>query len=122
MKSMGGTEMKVIGGIISVLLGFVIKFFWSRIKNHEDRHDKVETWLKDIDERLEKRVNDVENRTTAIESSTVSKDDLFNAITTINEQAQRRDERIYAKLDEMMTEISSLRYNQARHGQDNGKS
>ena len=114
--------MKVIGGIISVLLGFVIKFFWSRIKNHEDRHDKVETWLKDIDERLEKRVNDVENRTTAIESSTVSKDDLFNAITTINEQAQRRDERIYAKLDEMMTEISSLRYNQARHGQDNGKS
>jgi hypothetical protein len=122
MKSMGGTEMKVVATILTFLIGVILKFLWNKLKGHEDRHDKVEAWLKDIDERLDRRVNDVENRTTAIESSTVSKDDLFNAITTINEQAQRRDERIYAKLDEMMTEISSLRYNQARHGQDNGKS
>ena len=122
MKSMGGTEMKVVATILTFLIGVILKFLWNKLKGHEDRHDKVEAWLKDIDERLDRRVNDVENRTTAIESSTVSKDDLFNAITTINEQAQRRDERIYAKLDEMMTEISSLRTNQARHGQDNGKS
>lgn len=107
----------VLGAIFAALIGAVSKFFWNKIKDHESRHDKAERLLQEIDDKLVRRVNEVENRTTAIESSTVSKDDLFQAITTINEQAAKRDEKIYDKLDDLGRQIDSLRYNQAVHSQ-----
>lgn len=101
----------VILVIVGGLMGIVGAFFWNKVKTFDDQHKDVRREISDVDERLSTRMNAIENRATAIESSTVTKEDLFQAITTINDQASKRDEKIYDKLEYLSDKLEDLRYN-----------
>lgn len=101
----------VILVIVGGLMGLIGTFFWNKVKTFDDQHKDVRKEISDVDERLSTRMNAIENRATAIESSTVTKEDLFQAITTINDQASKRDEKIYDKLEYLSDKLEDLRYN-----------
>jgi len=111
---MGGTEIKVVSGIFLFLLGLLSKFGWNKIQDHERRHDNAEDSIKELDNKISERMAQVENRATAMESSIVTKDDLFNAINTINEQASKRDEKIYEKLGDFSSSLAQIKVEIAR--------
>jgi len=101
----------VIIAVTGGLMGIIGTFFWNKIKGYDEQHKDVRREISEVDDRLSTRMNAIENRATAIESSTVTKEDLFNAISTINDQASKRDEKIYDKLETLSKKIEDLRYN-----------
>lgn len=100
----------VIIAVAGGLMGIIGTFFWNKIKGYDEQHKDVRREISEVDDRLSTRMNAIENRATAIESSTVTKEDLFNAISTINDQASKRDEKIYDKLETLSKKIEDLRY------------
>lgn len=104
----------VIIAIVGGLMGVSGTFFWNKIKSFDEQHKDVRREISEVDERLSTRMNAIENRATAIESSTVTKEDLFQAITTINEQASKRDEKLYGKLEALSKKVEDLRYDSKR--------
>jgi len=100
----------VIIAIVGGLMGITGTFFWNKLKSYDEQHKDLRRNISDLDERISTRINAIENRATAIETSTVTKEDLFQAITTINEQASKRDEKLYGKLEDLSRKFEDLRY------------
>ena len=113
---MGAYEvLMVIFAIVTLLMPILGKFFWDKLKNYDTQHSEVRKEVKEIDDRLSARMNKVESRATTLESTIVTKDDLFNLVNTLREDGIRRDERIYDKLESLATKVEALLYERAKH-------
>lgn len=104
----------VILTIAGLIMGAASKFFWNKIKSYDDLHSEIKKDIRELDDRVSSRLNKVENRATTIESTTVTKEDLFRAITEINEKAERRDEKLYDKLELLANRLDEIRYERSR--------
>lgn len=106
----------VIITIVSLLMGITGKFFWDKMTRYDKDHTKVNGRIDELDTRLTSRINLIENRATAIESTTVTKDDLYQMANVLREDNIKRDEKIYEKLEVLSSKIEDLRYEQSRKG------
>lgn len=114
---MGAYEvLMVIFAIVTLLMPILGKFFWDKLKNYDTQHSEVRKEVKEIDDRLSARMNKVESRATTLESTIVTKDDLFNLVNTLREDGIRRDERIYDKLESLASKVEALLY-ERKHNQ-----
>jgi hypothetical protein len=95
-------------------MGVVGKLVWNKLSNYDRQHIEVRQEVKNIDERLVARMNKVESRATTLESTIVTKDDLFNLVNTLREDGVRRDERIYDKLESLASKVEALLYERSR--------
>lgn len=112
---MGAYEvLMVILAIVTLLMGIVGKFFWNKLNNYDEQHKSVRQEVKEIDDRLSARMNKVESRATTLESTIVTKDDLFALVNTLREDGVRRDERIYDKLESLASKVEALLYERSR--------
>ena len=112
---MGPYELGMIAfAIVSLLTPVVGKFFWDKLKNYDTQHAEVRKEVKEIDDRLSARMNKVESRATTLESTIVTKDDLFSLVHTLREDGVRRDERIYDKLESLATKVEALLYERSK--------
>ncbi len=119
---MGAYEvLMVIFAIVTLLMGIVGKFFWNKLNSYDTQHSEVRQEVKEIDDRLSARMNKVESRATTLESTIVTKDDLFNLVNTLREDGIKRDdrlkedvarnnERIYDKLELLASKVEALLY------------
>ncbi len=107
--------MMVILAIVTALMGVASKFFWNKLGSYDKQHENVRREVREIDDRLSARMNKVESRATTLESTIVTKDDLFNLVNTLREDGIRRDERIYDKLESLATKVEALLYERAKH-------
>lgn len=112
---MGAYEvLMAILTIVTLLMGIVGKFFWNKLNNYDEQHKSVRQEVKEIDDRLSARMNKVESRATTLESTIVTKDDLFALVNTLREDGVRRDERIYDKLESLASKVEALLYERSR--------
>lgn len=112
---MGAYEVvMVILTIVIALMGVVGKLVWNKMGTYDRLHQEVRQEVKDIDERLVARMNRVESRATTLESTIVTKDDLFNLVNTLREDGVRRDERMYDKLEALASKVEALLYERSR--------
>ena len=112
---MGAYEvLLLILAIVTLLMGIVGRFFWNKLNNYDEQHRSVRQEVKEIDDRLSARMNKVESRATTLESTIVTKDDLFALMNTLREDGVRRDERIYDKLESLASKVEALLYERPR--------
>jgi len=102
----------VIIAIASILMGIVGKFFWDKLNSYDNKHTVLISRVVDIDTRLSSRMNTVENRATAIESTIVTKEDLFNIANVLREDAEKRNEKLYDKLELLTLKLEDIKYGQ----------
>jgi hypothetical protein len=107
--------MMVILAIVTALMGVASKFFWNKLGSYDKQHENVRREVREIDDRLSARMNKVESRATTLESTIVTKDDLFNLVNTLREDGVRRDDRIYDKLESLAAKVEALLYERAKH-------
>lgn len=102
--------LMVVLTIVSFILGIVGKFFWNKLHGYDEQYKSIQQEVREIDDRLSARMNKVESRATTLESTIVTKDDLFALMNTLREDGVRRDERIYDKLESLANKVEALLY------------
>lgn len=104
----------VILAIVTALMGVANKFFWNKLSSYDKQHEMVNREVKELDERLSARMSRFESRATTLESTIVTKDDLFSIVNTLREDGVRRDERIYDKLESLSNKVEAVLHERAK--------
>ena len=122
---MSADILTIVMFVFGVLISILSNFFWNKIKGYDDKFVRVDDDMNEFQHMFNNKINILENRTTAIESSTVTKDDLYNAINSLNEtlkkDAERRDEKLYpilTNLQQQLTMIQTQNSNRSRRWDD----